>query len=67
MLDVNRKKIISLMTLMRMDIRDLARLSGVSEGNVRKIVMGNRRPRFSTVGKLASALQVDVLEILKEV
>ena len=55
------------MTLMRMDIRDLARLSGVSEGNVRKIVMGTRRPHFSTVGKIASALQVDAIEIIKEV
>lgn len=67
MLDMNRNKIIMLMLRLGMSAADLARVSGVSECSIRNILTRGQRPRFSTVVKLANALQVDPIEIIKEV
>ena len=66
-LDMNRNKIIMLMLHLGMGVADLARVSGVSECSIRNILTRGQRPRFSTVVKLANALQVDAIEIIKEV
>ena len=67
MLDLDRKKVKLLTGKLRMTHRDLSRLSGVSDCNLRNILLHGQRPRLDTVGKIAGALQVDILEILKEV
>ena len=66
MLDMNRNKIIMLMLHLGMSVADLSRVSGVSECSIRNILTRGQRPRFSTVVKLASALQVDAIEIIKQ-
>lgn len=66
-LDMNRNKIIMLMLHLGMGVADLSRVSGVSECSIRNILTRGQRPRFSTVVKLANALQVDAIEIIKEV
>lgn len=67
MLDVNRNKIIMLMLRLGMGVADLSRVSGVSECSIRNILTRGQRPRFSTVVKLASALQVEAIEIIEKV
>lgn len=67
MLDLDYRKIALLMARLKMNYRDLSKVSGISEGNLRNIIIHHQRPRLDTVGRLAGALQADVLEIVKEV
>jgi transcriptional regulator with XRE-family HTH domain len=46
--------------------QDLARLSGVGFQSVARAEQGRVEPRFSTLRKLAAALDVDPLELVRE-
>lgn len=44
--------------------RNLGELCGISEPNIRKYENGKQNPKFETIEKIASALEVPVLELL---
>ena len=52
MLDLDRKKVKLLTGKLCMTHRDLSRLSGVSDCNLRNILLHGQRPRLDTVGKI---------------
>lgn len=43
---------------------DLVRASGVTDGHLSQIENGQRRPRPSTIRKLADALGVDIMDLV---
>lgn len=49
-----------------MSNKELSKLSGVPEATITKAKKGTIQPRAFTIGKLAKALGVDVLDIIEE-
>jgi transcriptional regulator with XRE-family HTH domain len=47
-------------------LRDLAERSGVDANTINQVELGHRKPRPSTLRKLAKALDVDVRELFEE-
>lgn len=50
----------------RMMLKDVARASGITENCFRNIRQGKAEPRLRTIGKIASALDVNIKDIIKE-
>lgn len=52
----------------QMNIKDLAELSGVSYNTINSLLKstGRRKPSFKTLGRLATALEVDVTELIQD-
>lgn len=49
-----------------MTLKDIARASGITENCFRNIRQGKAEPRLRTIGKIASALDVNIKDIIKE-
>lgn len=49
-----------------MMLKDVARASGITENCFRNIRQGKAEPRLRTIGKIASALDVNIKDIIKE-
>lgn len=49
----------------RMSLAELARVSGVSRAALQAILAGRRSPTLDTIAKLANALRVDPIELLR--
>lgn len=49
-----------------MMLKDVAQTSGLSENCFRNIRQGKAEPRLRTIGKIASALGVNIKDIIKE-
>ena len=47
-------------------IRELSKISGVSKGSIEKIEGQNPNPRVETICKIASALRVELSELIVE-
>lgn len=63
-LDVKRLRV--LMAEKGFNVKSLARTAGVSACAVNLYVNHGTRPRLDSLGRLAKALGVDVMEIVKE-
>lgn len=49
-----------------MMLRDVAHASGITEQAFRNIRTGKSEPKLSTLGKISSALGVNIKDIIKE-
>lgn len=63
---VNFKKISVLQAKKELSTRELSKLSNISESAICKIKKGIREPQEKTVGKIARALDVEVMELIQE-
>ena len=61
---LDRNKMILAIARKAVSIRDLAKLSGLSESAIASFKSGRREPTPKSIGKLAIALDVDVTELL---
>lgn len=59
------KRIRALASDRRMSLAELARVSGVSRAALQAILAGRRSPTLDTIAKLANALRVDPIELLR--
>lgn len=50
----------------RMMLKDVAHASGITEQAFRNIRIGKSEPKLSTLGRIASALGVNIKDIIKE-
>ena len=66
-MEVNAQKIRAAMIDAKLNVRALAKKSGVSEPALNLILNHGKRARLDTVGKIAAALGVSGMELLKEV
>ena len=60
------KKLKSLIAKRQLTISELAKMAGLSPDLICKVLAGKRKPNLSTIGKLATALEVDPIELLKD-
>lgn len=66
-MEINHKKLKSIMLDRCMNIRQLAKKAGVSEATINLIINhSQRKPGISTVGKIAKALGVPGKSLLDE-
>ena len=63
-MDVKMLKI--LIAKRQLTITELAKMAGISTDLICKVLAGKRKPNLSTIGKLATALEVDPIELLKD-
>lgn len=49
-----------------MTLKDFAQLSGISQSNLSNYLNGNISPTLDTLKKMASFLDIDVVELFKE-
>lgn len=49
-----------------MMLKDVAHASGITENSFRNIRTGKSEPRLKTIGKIASALGVNIKDIIKD-
>ena len=61
---INKKKVMLLLAERGMLYKDICSKAGISEVEFRKIRAGERNPKPATIGKIASALDVGVQEII---
>lgn len=64
---LDNKKLRLLMCEKGFNVASLARASGLAECSINLYVNHGTRPRLDNLGKLAKALGVSVLELVKEV
>lgn len=63
-LDINKFKIAQARACL--SIEELSSKSNVAKSSIFKILKGERKPTIKTIGLLAKALDVDVIELLTE-
>ncbi len=50
-----------------MNLSDVARLAGISQGTIYAAMGGKRKPTLKTIAKLAETLQVEVQDIAERI
>lgn len=63
---IDTEKLDILIADKEMMLKDIALASGLSENCFRNIRQGKAEPRLRTIGKIASALGVNIKDIIKE-
>lgn len=63
---INTNKFYCLLATKGLSLRDLSKLSSTSLATLTKLCKGNVRCQTKTLGKLAKALNVDPIELIKE-
>lgn len=64
-MNINKEKVALFMMKERLNQRQLAQISGLSQSTINLILLHKRRPNTATIGRLANALKVDPTEILE--
>ena len=65
-MEVNAQKVKGLMMDARLNVAGLAKKSGVCPAALNNIINHGKRARLDTIGKMAAALGVSGMELLKE-
>lgn len=63
---IDTEKLDILIADKEMMLKDVAHASGITEQAFRNIRTGKSEPKLSTLGKIASALGVNIKDIIKE-
>ena len=63
---INLFKLNVILARKEMAITELSKISGIPSSTLTKITTGKQAPRPITVGRIAKALDVDVLEIVEQ-
>ena len=66
MFKLNRRKLLRLVAKKKLTQVQLAKLAGIADSTVSRILTRNQPVQLVTVGKLAAALGVDIFEILDD-
>ena len=62
-MDLRLKEILALRGI---TLKDFAQMSGISQSNLSNYLNGNISPTLDTLKKMASFLEIDVVELFKE-
>lgn len=66
MFELNNREIIRLMAEQQMTISTLSEAAGLTKKMITRYLHGSAKANVKTAGKLAAALGVEVLQLLKE-
>ena len=63
-MNIDSQKLDLLMAVQCLTAEQLTKITGVSQPSISRLRKGTQKPRPATIGKIAKALGVDVLDII---
>ena len=61
----NSEKFCTILAKKQLSIREVAKRTNIHKSNISKYKTGSQKPNPKTIGKLAEALEIDAIDLIK--